>query len=300
VTPTGSDFRIEPIGGGHKLYVGGVYRGTFRTYQQAFEARIKLLPASAPSPTLTKPEPAARRSGGFSPARIPNCELWITTVPLSGSLIPNWPDRSGKGHHLSQPDPARWPALIGNIPAWKGRPIARFDAADDWMAADELAPIFAGIDKPFSLFGVWRLTVSSTATRVVWSFGSTLGAVPVMYMSWATSPTVNYRLVRTDDSTLQVNKVGDAPDLSGHYHSIVFDGITMSAWIDGVMQQNFPFAFDVGQCTFNRFTLGALGRSSTSAFAGIDLGEMAIYSRAVNERERLRMQGYLAKGWSLA
>lgn len=175
-----------------------------------------------------------------------------------------------------------------NASGWQTQPSLRLDGVDDYMTADACSGYASGSDLAFSL--ILAVKPVTTYSGVFASFGRS--TLDTSYMQ-VYSGGGNLNLFRKDDSggagVFTSAAMTDAP----HVIVVSFAGTTISAWIDGTLAVN-AVAMNVGACTWDRFTIGALGRSSYSNFAPVDIKLAALFSRALTAAEVARANALVA------
>lgn len=94
---------------------------------------------------------AVRQRGGWTPAALPNLQLWLTADPAycfvdagkttpcgHGDPVRVWADRSGHARDFGQATLAERPTLVLESGAWR----VRFDGTDDFMSGGNLSAAF--------------------------------------------------------------------------------------------------------------------------------------------------------------
>lgn len=99
-----------------------------------------------------------------APTNVPGCVLWLDaadTGTYDGSLVAQWRDKSGFGHHMTQGDAAKQPAVLPS--ALNGRNVLTFDGGD-WLVG---TPVLAQGSANFSFFGVWRRATTDGGSGIL-------------------------------------------------------------------------------------------------------------------------------------
>ena len=99
-----------------------------------------------------------------TPAEIPGCVLWLDaadTATYDGSLVAQWRDKSGLGHHMAQGDAAKQPTVLPG--ALNGRNVLTFDGGD-WLVG---APVLTQGSTNFSFFSVWRRATTTGGSGIL-------------------------------------------------------------------------------------------------------------------------------------
>ena len=214
----------------------------------------------------------------LDPRLIATCALWLdatdsSTLTLADSSVTAWNDKSGNGRH----------ATGGTSPTRTTNGI-RFNGSTQWLTTSYTA----------------RPTAESVFVVVTWT-GTANGAYPILGAIQAN--TRGYHVNQTGGvASIQWNRngIGGYASTSGVTTSVQFlsSGIFgSSAGTTGLnggarsASATLTFAGTAGSETL-------IGRNTTAYFVGT-LHEILVYSVALTESQRKRVEGYLAWKWGL-
>jgi len=235
----------------------------------------------------------------FNPLSIAGCKLWLRADTITGltdgQALTTWLDESGNVNNATQGTEANKPLYKTNIQ--NGRPVVRFDGADDVMTANSAASLFHGNDTPISVFFV-ASTADNAANKCVFNGGYSAGQT---YFHWFGFDSAEVLRVdrREELSTDQVASGGAA--VSGFVcASFVFPGTTMSIWRNAQVVVNAA-AFDTPTLGTNvdRIGIGALVRNATAIYLPGDIAEILIYNTALSTANRQAVEAYLNAKWAV-
>jgi hypothetical protein len=170
-----------------------------------------------------------------------------------------------------------------------------FDAGD-CMASNAIGAAFAGTDVPFTVW--FALTPDNVAsTRAYGSFGS--GAATVPYHLFFHGAGTGPKSERIDDASSTSSLTGTvatttAPQLIG----FVFTGTTVAIRRNGA-EILAPAPQNHGACTFTKFTVGALGRTTDSTFFDGRIFGVYLYSGALDASAIASVEAYVNGKWAL-
>jgi len=242
----------------------------------------------AMSPRLLRP-----RATGFDPKSISGLALWLDASDSSSYTIATgvseWRDKSGNNRTFSQSTGNNQPTVAAN--AQNGKTAFTFDGTNDSFSG----PFTFSLTSTHSVF-----VVTNPAVRKVASFLAGATAIELIYGDGSAS---------FSGSKFGVFGVGRAvygggTITTGAYQvvSAVCSGSTMptnlSMWTNGSggavsveTSGTDPVAALTAPLT--------IGTSAASQFWNGSIGEMLIYSRALNNTERLMVERGLGKKWGI-
>lgn len=289
--------------------------------------------ATMPLPLLGSPSPipVVDPAAGFLPSLISGIVAWfdasdISTFTLTGSpqnFVSEWRDKSGNGYSVSQSVANNQPQRTGAV---MGRPTIDFDGSNDCLftGATGLADAFSG-EKSFTAFIVGQMHTASeqaiTALGSWFSWGNTANATPLFFVRSTSSNGLATITLRNDASSQASNVTFNGPAGDGSNASTASDSFIVSvvsqsggtngarvhtrlvAEGDSIGRGNYGTPLTVGAArsgntTLNRFTIGALGRSTFSDFYPARLSELILYSRVLADSERARVVRYLGEKYA--
>jgi len=229
----------------------------------------------------------------WTPADI-DTALWLdandaATITQSSNLVSQWNDKSGNARHATASSTGR-PTYGAS--SMNSRPGLTFNGSANFMAANAVATISSGDDLPFSVFAV----IDPSGNGIAAGFGSSLDG-EIRFHSFS---------VEGDRLTTRRRGAGtDLLDLAGTttlgpacIGELLFTGTNATLFLNGTQEAtgnlNVSTLFVV-----DRFTIGALVRSSVSNFFNGVISEVIITANSASTNTRQRIEGYLAHKWGL-
>lgn len=233
-----------------------------------------------------------RKRHGWTPARLAGLALWLRAdqgITESSGAVSAWADQSGAGNHSTSTSTTK-PTVVAD--AMNGRPVVRFTAASTtWIAFDTVAALLAGSDIPYSLF--FAAAIVDTSANRVWLSAGGSSTNARIYCGNNSAAWFDDRL---DDAAAETGRSSAAGAITTapHVHAIDFAGTTIVHRVDGASVLTAS-AMDTGTMTLDRFTLGALRRSTAASPANADIAEVILVpGRVASAAESTRVQAYLA------
>lgn len=226
------------------------------------------------------------------PTDIGGCVLWLRSdlgVTKDGSsLVSLWADQSGNGNDAAQATAIRRPIWTAN--QLNGQPGIMFDGLNDYFLCDGMLPLICGDDKPYSFFFVGR-NDSVADLRCIWCVGAE-ATIPV-YCAVNTAGN-NDELLNSREGVASVK--GPNGFLGYKLLSVIFDGTTISVWVDGT-QIFDQAAMDAAEIPLGQnFGIGCMCAASLGWIAyhwNHNMMEIVFYDSAVSEPNRVLMENYL-------
>lgn len=241
---------------------------------------------------------ASRR---FVPTLVGGTILWLRGdqgITLASSVLSNWTDQSGSGNDASQSTSGFRPPVSTADSTFNGHDVVGpFDAVDDYLAVNGVASSFSGVAKPFTIFVVGSQPTAATREFFCVNKASTFHQYIILRPR--VSGTGTFLVDRKTDADVEIVVNGGAPSTTPHVFEALYDGTTLSAFIDGT-SVGTPAASS-GTCTFDIASIGCNRQSGTPAsFFGGKIAEMVIYNSAVSTADRLRVRHYLGSRYAIA
>jgi hypothetical protein len=217
--------------------------------------------------------------GAFSPAAIPGLAAWYDAsreTVADGTAIASAADYSGNARPATQGTAGKRPLFKANIQ--NGRGVYRFDGTDDFLQA-----IFT-LPQPVTILAVikQRATVGGD-NAVIFDGGS-----DASQELFATIGTADWNMF--SGSSLAIGTGGTA---AFQRVGLVFDGANSSGRIGSAA----PVTGNTGSSTSGGITMGARGGGTQPI--PVDVGEVAVYSRALATGEIAQVMAYLKTKWGL-
>jgi len=243
--------------------------------------------AMSMSPRLLRP-----RATGFNPRSIPGLALWLDASDSSSYTIATgvseWRDKSGNERTFSQSTGNNQPTVSAN--AQNGKTALTFDGTNDSFSG----PATFSLTSTHSVFVVTNPTVRKVASFLSGAVGAELiygdGSA-----SFSGSKFGAFGLARA--------VYGGGTITTGAYQvvSVVCSGSTMptdlSMWTNG--SGGAVSVVTAGTAPVAAITAPLAIGSAGGTFWNGSVGEMLIYSRALNNTERLMVERGLGKKWGI-
>jgi hypothetical protein len=225
-------------------------------------------------------------AGDFDPSDVAG--LWAdwdaaSIEGIDGDPVSVWPDSSGNGHDLAQPEGANQPALKASI--INGHPVVRC-AGNDWVVEDAAIGVGAG---DLSIFAVVKgaaangTIVSTRAGTAGWLLRLT--ATGALYSNLAGMPTVADTFDPTEWNIVELVRTGTSVVL-GHNGSMAS-----------------PVVISNPATTATHTLVG--GESSGTpgvaggSFLNGDIARILVFEAAVSNTDRALIEAYLAERYDI-
>lgn len=225
--------------------------------------------------------------------------------------VTTWEDATGNGNDVGNTGTNR-PAFDAENPAFNGHASVNFAKASTqylFASTGALITAMSGTDKPATVFVACRRSTKAIgAEECLWSFGNsgsgTNSYVAGLHNNGSSQQRQRLR-IREDGATAESNDTSlseiidlgpfiDIISLSGtagngyiigesqnpHYDATVADGLTVDYTAQGTI-------------TLNRFAIGAFLRSTATLACDVEIARVLVYTRELNEAERVRVANYL-------
>jgi hypothetical protein len=207
----------------------------------------------------------------FTAAEVSNGTL-ESFCGVGDGFVETWYDQSGDGNDATQSVAASQPKIVDAGSLVSGG--FYFDGVDDYLSSDALGASMSGTDVPFSLFHVSQVDV--VATQNVLGFGRSTSSRPLLTNVYAAGGGFGYQ-VRDDANILKADVAISSYSTGVDYLvSSQGSGTTIDFNVNGTNLVN-DADIDVGAITFDRFTIGALERTSVASFLNGRVAEIIVY-----------------------
>lgn len=234
------------------------------------------------------------------PDQIAGLNLWLAADRITGvadsGAVSSWTDLSPAGNNATQGTGSAQPTYRTGANGLGGRPAVVFDGTGDWLAANGLATVFSGTDKPLSVIVVMDTTAYDDDPTCLWSAGNSGTTTPYQNLDFRTTP--SYRVGKRDDGNTGADTAQGTPNTNPTIVSYVHTGVAVSLFANGATVINAA-ASNVGATTLNRFTLGAFGRTAAEDFYNGRIAEVCAYDAAISTANRQRLERYLARKYGI-
>lgn len=245
----------------------------------------------------------------FLPTSVAGCVLWLdatdqNTIVRSGTSVSQWSDKSGQGYDFTQAATLNQPTYSSSGLGNRGSIV--FDGSTSYIFSSTLGGLFGGEDTPLSLFFVMRFTNhTSPAIQCIFNTytGTSTNGFHTIYLDNGVAAN-KWRYLRRDQAVVSaaLNSAQNIVSGTTYLHTQVFQGTTVSGYINGTVDTNFNNAsLNVGTLgtTNSIAAIGILYRSTQIYFLNGEVGEFLVYQGAVSDFSRQQIEGYLAWKWGL-
>lgn len=212
-----------------------------------------------------------------------------TTITESSGAVSQWDDKSGNARHISQLSAGLKPTYTTGQIAFDGTNDYLFNTSPFMYANGEInifivCSVFADTDKRIISEGSSTDGDPIYAVQTINPVGDKLSARIRNDSGTNLSTGVALSSASAFDDTKKLYQWGDnGSQLSGRVNS---DDLQTSAYTRS------------GTLTLDRFSVGALLRSSSASHANIDVNEIVITSNLVDSSREI-VEGYLAHKWGI-
>ena len=196
----------------------------------------------------------------------------IDTPWTYDGFVTQWYDQSGNDNHATQPATSSQPKIVNAGVLVDGGML--FDGVDDFLEANDVAPSFSGTDIPLSCFAVNNYASSPTGAKAVASLGNSSNSKPAFY--FGKSNAGGHTLFFRDGSNATASIDFGNTAISTNYLTSAFnDGANQAQFVDGGAAGTTNI--DLGLTPLDRFTIGALGRTTNSLYVNASVSEIIVY-----------------------
>ncbi len=225
--------------------------------------------------------------------------LRLTPSGLDFGAVDQWDDETGNGNHAIQPVAGKRPTVVPD--ALNGHPAVRFDGVDDSLRADGVAGALSGNDVPHTFLIVFKYAELTENGFYTWlSFGAPNNSTRSDFHGRFQDPTLAmFRHGRVGDSGGAAGVNGEIR-FDSRWHALVFTshGSTLDVWLDGQLALD-RYPYGAGLATFDKVTIGALGRLGEQNFFQGDIAELAVWPRALGDPEIAGVMDYCLDRYGL-
>jgi hypothetical protein len=199
----------------------------------------------------------------------------LTSFCGSGNgFVTTWYDQSGNGYDATQTTAANQPQIVssGSVILENGKPSVQFDGINDYLSLNSAASVFSGNNLPLSRIHVIRPTLSQASS--FFSFGNSSNNQPLKQLELNASNgyTTYYR---SDTSVIKGYSYGI--QLINQQLLDEYNTGTISNVFRNSANQALNSDVNIGQCTLDRATLGALVRNTISSYYNGKIQETILY-----------------------
>lgn len=219
---------------------------------------------------------------------------WLASygITLNGSNVASQLDKSGNGYTASQATSTKQPAFTASgVNSLNSITYAAAASpGGDYLSANALSTLFTGDDKPFS-FSVLIYITDLNPIRTILSFGNSANITSYIQLRVEVGGTLT--VAKRVGSTTKTNTGATVLAINTPYVvSVVSDAITVSTWINGVLDVNGG-DINTNTLVLDLFSIGAfVGNADSVQFEG-QIPELMVYNSAVSDALREANEEYL-------
>lgn len=224
-----------------------------------------------------------RRSNDNAELDIPFLGNWLDTAVLltfvgsNSAFVTTWYDQSGNGNNAVQTTNAVQPLIVdaGALITVNGKPAIRFNGTSQYMIADSIAPTFNGANKLTSVLCLGNTTIDKNAFEEIVS-GSSSADTGFMLRPISFTDTSRYVSYQRDSVAGTVKeKISSYVRINTQFIYTTYRGTNQNTYVNGDNVLNVDNISTT--ISLNRFTIGALRRSSITNYFKGELQELIIF-----------------------
>jgi hypothetical protein len=244
-----------------------------------------------------------KMSAPLLPTQIPGCQVWLdandgSTYTLTGGLVSSWADKSGNGNNFSQGAATRYPSIngagINNLSTlYFTGPSTSPNTTSKFLSNASIQPNVTS----YSIFTVAkRDSTAPSATGYNYIIDGNVSSD--FFLFYGGGPSGNYAtFAGTGGGWNDVNQNSPAYSVTNSFiGSMIISGSVLTPYFNGSNQNT-----KVGTTTaYSGLSIGEPQPNNHSGqnWNGL-VGEVIIYTSALNSTQRQQVEGYLAWKWGL-
>jgi len=229
----------------------------------------------------------------------PTNVLWLDAGDLSlanNAAVTTWSDKSGSGNDMTQFGAYNTPVYQSNGLASGAYPVVRFDGTERYLSVSDNSTI-SGLSE-VSMILVFQSSALGGSPRGIISKRLSSTSNEEYSLFSYTSDYLDYDIHTTSDSrsTTSPTAISTATD---YVVSTIYNGSIKQIFLQTTQagsNQSKTGTINDGTAPL---ILGALNENYGTYFSG-DLAEVILYSRGLNEAERLIVENYLAEKYAIS
>lgn len=223
-----------------------------------------------------------------------------TTPSTNGGYVAGWTDRSGNGHHMTQPNGDTYKPTYASA-GLNGKGTVSFDGVADYLVGTNSDAWNAWhVTGNFELVCVLNKHVSTAARS---PFGQTITSTEKGLDGWFNANNTYQLIVCRGGGATSVNKTTTATLANGSWKAIGFYGDTANAYISLDNLANYESgaftAFTTGNATRAMSLGGCSVAGDISQKLDCSIAEMLVFSTALSAGNRALLKAYLIAKWGL-
>jgi len=199
-------------------------------------------------------------------------------ITLNGSVISEWADQSGLGHHLTQATLAKMPSYLATGSP-TGEPMVVFDGLNNWMATAAFT-----LNQPEHVFFACKhyKPITSEAWEVT---GYLCDGIPINSMA--------FNITKLDPDTLNTYAGASGPTISAPKETWeVIDALYNGAASKVGLNGGTHVVGDVGSGNASGFTVGSPGSTADNYQGKFDVVSIILANRELTSFERASAVNY--------
>jgi hypothetical protein len=213
-------------------------------------------------------------------------EAGTTPVTAEGQAAAKVLDKSGNGNHASIA--AASAPTLGALSS--GSRALSFNGTSQYLLANGLAPIFSGSNKQWTMHIAFSQEAAGGAALC--ALGKSDTANPYIWVQATTASTLRANLSMRTTAGAVVNQPIFTASKNAQAYTFRVNGAVVDAWANGVRIVTAGSA-QSGAIDLDRFSLGALVRSSVSAYGKVKISEVIITNDVQSDATVAQVQRYM-------
>ena len=234
-----------------------------------------------------------------SPTEVANLISWLKAEDAEKSGVDKvemWKDASWLESSAGQNQPDRQPTIISK--ALGKYPVVHFDGMRSFLSSDGVAESLAR-SKNISLFYVARLVAQQGVPQFVWAAQTKDHLGDIMKGGFAFGNRARLKLSSNKETAL-FDDSGALDTRSFATYSVIIGNQRATAYQNGREIVIAPLRTPIQYEQISTFSIGqAYENGKEGAFFAGDLAELLIYSRALNDSERAKIERYLGRKYGI-
>ncbi|HLP13711.1 MAG TPA: M43 family zinc metalloprotease [Flavobacteriales bacterium] len=227
-------------------------------------------------------------------------KLWLDASKITGVLngtgLYVWPDVSGNATVVSQGSPTKRPIYLTN--QLNGLPALDFDGSNDWIGTAAIPALNTDNITWFIIGSAENVAATGHMVCSGYTAGAGSGSTSLWKTCSGTGTIVS--ATRSSTATFGSGTINHTVSASGyHILSNVWKGTTdqISGYTDGSFKSTST-GVNASPTGHQKFRIGSNTATESQFFNG-KISEVIVYSRALNDAERIIVENYLGTKYNL-